>query len=334
MRELRIIAFTQRGFALAHRLGSALPARVSRCGQPLSLAQWTKQAFSFADGLIFVGAAGIAVRAIAPHLKSKDTDPAVVVLDEKGRYVIPILSGHLGGANALAREIAALTGGEAVLTTATDVNGVFAIDDWARGQGMSVSSPAAIRRISSTLLEGGEISVSSDWYISGTPPRGVAVEVDDESTDVRITLSPGGGEALYLVPRIVVLGVGCKKGVSRGQLEAAFLSLMRETQIAPQAVCRVCSIDLKRQEEGLQAFCSARRLPLETFSAHTLSRMEGAFESSDFVHSVTGVDNVCQRSALAGSRGGRLLTGKRVFPQVTMALAARPFYPTWRTEHE
>ena len=125
------LAFTDTGLALAKRLAAALPGSVARCGQDgTSLAEWTGVQFVQSDALIFVGAAGIAVRAIAPHCKSKTTDPAVVVVDECGRFAVPILSGHLGGANDLARTIAAVCGAVPVITTATDAHGIFAVDEW------------------------------------------------------------------------------------------------------------------------------------------------------------------------------------------------------------
>lgn len=119
------LAFTETGLALAKRLSAALPGSVARCGQDgVSLAEWASAQFVQSDALIFVGAAGIAVRAIAPHCKSKTTDPAVVVVDECGRFAVPILSGHLGGANDLARAIAAVCGAVPVITTATDAHGI------------------------------------------------------------------------------------------------------------------------------------------------------------------------------------------------------------------
>ena len=133
------LAFTDTGLALAKRLAAALPGSVARCGQDgTSLAEWTGVQFVQSDALIFVGAAGIAVRAIAPHCKSKTTDPAVVVVDECGRFAVPILSGHLGGANDLARIIAAVCGAVPVITTATDAHGIFAVDEWAKHQNCTV----------------------------------------------------------------------------------------------------------------------------------------------------------------------------------------------------
>ena len=150
--RVELIAFTARGNALAERLaaeltGAGCPAACTREG--LRVEEWAARAFGRSEALVFVGAAGIAVRAIAPCLRHKSTDPAVVVVDEAGRYAVPILSGHLGGANDLARRIAALTGAEAVLTTATDVNGVFAADQWARRQGLLVPWPERILGVSS-----------------------------------------------------------------------------------------------------------------------------------------------------------------------------------------
>ena len=136
------LAFTEKGLALAQKLAGALPGTVDRCGHGgPGLADWAAEQFAHADALIFVGAVGIAVRAIAPHCQSKAQDPAVVVLDECGRFAVPILSGHLGGANDLARALAAVCGAVPVITTATDANGVFAVDEWAKHQNCTVLEP-------------------------------------------------------------------------------------------------------------------------------------------------------------------------------------------------
>ena len=126
------LAFTAKGEALARRLAEALPGSVSRCGRDVTLKGWTAEHFAQDEALIFVGAVGIAVRAIAPHCRSKAADPAVVVVDEGGNFAVPLLSGHLGGANALARALAKACGAVPVITTATDVNGLFAVDLWPR----------------------------------------------------------------------------------------------------------------------------------------------------------------------------------------------------------
>ena len=188
--ELAFLAFTDKGFQLAQKLAESLGGSVMRCGQPDSLKEWTAREFARADGLVFVGAAGIAVRAIAPHLDKKWKDPAVVVVDETARFAISLVSGHLGGANRLTRMIASRCGAQPVITTATDVNGVFGVDDWAREQGLWIPDPQHIRLISSKLLAGGTIRLYSRWPISGRCPEGVEL-VSDLPADVAVKRRPG-----------------------------------------------------------------------------------------------------------------------------------------------
>lgn len=328
MKGLRLIAFTEKGYALAQQMAQALHGSAARCGVDCSLGDWTAEAFATADGLIFVGAAGIAVRAIAPFVRSKTADPAVVVVDERARFAIPILSGHLGGANDLARRIGTLTGAMPVLTTATDVNGVFAVDEWARRQGCRIVHPQRIKDVSAKLLAGERVFLQTDWPIAGTPPRGVAIAEAGEA-DAALTVRSGGQDGLYIVPPIAVVGIGCRKDTPLEAIEEAYTWMLREKGIWEQAVCKVCSIDLKRGEPGLLAFCAARKLPFETFSARQLCAVKGMFTPSAFVRSVTGVDNVCERSAVLGS-GGALLISKMIRNGVTMAMALKPFAPDWR----
>ena len=330
--KLAYLSFTEKGRQLAGRLAAALGGTAQRCGASCSLEAWTAAHFSQSDGLVYVGAAGIAVRAIAPHLKSKTTDPAVVVVDECARYAIPILSGHLGGANDLARAIGRACGALPVLTTATDVNGVFAVDEWAKRQNCLVLNPERIKTVSAKLLAGGTVTVQSSWPIAGQPPRNVC-QTEDRGADVLLDIHPGTGEKLHLVPRIAVLGVGCKKNVSFQTLETALAAFLDRTGVCEQAVSAVASIDLKKEEPGLLDFCAAHGWPLKTYPAEQLREVEGQFTPSAFVQGVTGVDNVCERSAVLAS-GGTLCQGKTAGDGITMALALAPYQPNWRWQDE
>lgn len=330
--KLAYLSFTEKGRQLAARLAAALGGTAQRCGASCSLEAWTAAHFSQSDGLVYVGAAGIAVRAIAPHLKSKTTDPAVVVVDECARYAIPILSGHLGGANDLARAIGRVCGALPVLTTATDVNGVFAVDEWAKRQNCLVLNPEEIKTVSAKLLAGGTVTVQSSWPIAGQPPRNVC-QTEDRGADVLLDIHPGTGEKLHLVPRIAVLGVGCKKNVSFQMLEAALAAFLDRTGVCEQAISAVASIDLKKNEPGLLDLCAAHGWPLKTYPAEQLREVEGQFTPSAFVKGVTGVDNVCERSAVLAS-GGTLCQGKTAGDGITMALALTPYQPNWRWQDE
>ena len=203
------LAFTAKGLALAQKLAAAYPGSVTRCGHEagqVHLADWTARQFAGSDALVFVGAVGIAVRAIAPHCQSKAQDPAVVVLDECGRFAVPILSGHLGGANDLARALAAVCGAVPVITTATDANGVFAVDEWAKHQNCTVLEAERIKHVSSKLLAGQSVRFAAEFPVQGTPPAGVDPARTPAEADFSLTLSPAG-DALHLVPRIGVLGL-------------------------------------------------------------------------------------------------------------------------------
>ena len=288
----------------------------------MRVAEWIGKVFGESDALVFVGAVGIAVRSIAPHIASKATDPAVVVIDEAGRFVIPILSGHLGGANALALYLASITGGQAVITTATDVNGVFAFDDWARRMNCAVENTDLIREVSGTLLGGGIVPVWSDFEILGEVPSGVELSSFAESSvcvTIRDEVCEASCEAacadcrtdglsapidknsagkLRIIPRVVCVGIGCRRGTPAEEIEDAIMATLRENGISPKALYALASIDLKAEEEGIKELARKYKVPFLTYSAEELREVPGEFTGSDFVKSVTGVDNVCERAAV------------------------------------
>ena len=354
MREQNIVylAFSDRGFSLAQRLAEALGGKAFRSGQPLGVKEWTARYFNEADALVYAGAAGIAVRAIAPFIEDKTKDPAVVVIDERALHVIPVLSGHLGGANDLARRIAEVTGSSCAITTATDVNGIFAVDEWSKRQNCALLEKDKIVEISGALLAGKTVNVSSRWPVRGNPPEGIRLLPQDaprDEADIILDWMTGeeagidaGGKAgidagekaaLHLVPRICALGIGCRKGISEEALEERFKAFLMETGVSEAAICRAATIDLKKDEPGLLAFARKHGWPLTVFSAGELAEAEGDFTASGFVSSVTGVDNVCERSAALLSKG-ELIARKFSGGGVTFALAAERYEPDWEWKHE
>ena len=319
------LAFTSKGLALARKLAAAQPGAVARCGENgVTLANWTAAQFAQSDALVFVGAVGIAVRAIAPHCRSKATDPAVVVLDECGRFAIPLLSGHLGGANDLARRLAKACDAVPVITTATDANGVFAVDEWAKHQHCLVAEPARIKKVSGALLAGRTVRFASGWPIQGTPPAGVEPAGDAVQASFALTITPTmTPNALHIIPRIAVLGIGCKRGTPADKLAYAFAAFCAETKLAPQSIAAAASIDLKMGESGLLEWARGEQLSLSFYSAETLQTAPGCFSGSEFVKTVTGVDNVCERAAVLAAGGGRLICSKQAFGGVTVAAAEK-----------
>ncbi|MCI8650287.1 MAG: cobalamin biosynthesis protein CbiG [Anaerotruncus sp.] len=329
--RISLVAFTRTGDALAKRLAQAFAAQghtVLCCDlltkerqPPLRLRDWTAQAFS-GDAIVFVGACAIAVRAIAPFVADKLTDPAVLSLDEQGRFVIALLSGHVGGANRLAAQVAELTGGQACISTATDLNGKFAVDVWAKEQGLALCERELAKAVSAALLDGRTVGIHSDFPIEGVLPAGLQ-QAAAGALGISVALSAVQQpflQTLHVIPRVVTLGVGCRKDLLPDLFEQMVLQQLAQQGIALEAVCQMASIDCKAQERCILAFCEKYRLPLCTASAAQLGALAGTFTASAFVAQTVGVDNVCERAAVWAS-GGRLIFPKQSGGGVTVAAA-------------
>ena len=191
--KLAVFAYTRAGCRTAGRVCRALPEAERCCYAPPRLeapgfaaldAGVYGEAFANMDALIFVGACGVAVRSIAPFVRDKKTDPAVLCLDERASFVIPLLSGHIGGANALAARLAGALGAKAVITTATDVNGKFAVDAWAAQNGCAIEDFALAKRFAAEILEH-DLPLCSEVKRTVTWPSLVAA--DDSIEDLQET---------------------------------------------------------------------------------------------------------------------------------------------------
>lgn len=328
MKKTAVIWFTSAGAELAERVGH-LPEldilEYHREAQPAK--DFVREAFSKCDQILFISAVGIAVRMIAPYIRSKDSDPAVVVMDDAGQYAISLLSGHLGGANELTKYLSAHLGAQAIITTSTDVHGVFAVDVWSQKAGCVIGEVPRIKWISSALLEGTSVGFMSDYPVSGLPEclregdgeLGICVSLDEWKSPFPRTL--------HIIPHILSVGVGCRKQLDSTVFENTVLEILREHRISLRAVRRIASIDIKREEPCIQYFCQKYEIPFQTFSAEELSQVAGDFTPSDFVKKTVGVENVCERSAVLGLAGkGSLLIKKQARNGVTVAVACE----NWR----
>ncbi len=329
-----LISYTARGRALGARIADmlradghgcrtfALPKFCEGTDEPLTQAApaWAGEGFRQADALIFVCASGIAVRAIAPHVRDKRTDPAVLVIDEGGTFVIPLLSGHLGGANALARSLAAKLSATPVLTTATDVNGLFAVDVFAKKNDLFIEDMALCKAVSAALLSGEKVGFRSDLPVSGPLPKGLTEGEAD--LGIYITTSDGTPfpRTLRLTPRRYAAGLGCRKGKGEAELEAFLRENLDRCGVGVHELRALSSIDLKRDEPGLLALSEKLGLPFWTYSAEELKAVPGDFTPSAFVKETTGVESVCERAAVLAS-GGTLVIRKVAENGMTFALA-------------
>ena len=272
--------------------------------------------FQAHSALIFVG---IAVREIAPHVRSKATDPAVISLDELGKFVIPILSGHIGGANALAARLADALGATPVITTATDINHRFSVDTWATCHGCAISSLSAAKQISAAVLEG-DVPLCADFPLPEALPTGLT---PGQSGTLGIFLGYHKcrpfDTTLRLTPKVLHLGIGCRRGTQKEQIAQAVQEALAQENLDIHAVACAASIDLKADEQGLLDYCAQQRIPVSFYSAEVLRAIPGQFSGSEFVASVTGVDCVCERAALVGAQ--QLIVKKYARDGVTVAVA-------------
>lgn len=307
--------------------------------QPLT--EWTGEQMKEHWSLLFIGACGIAVRAIAPFLTDKLNDMPVLVMDEQGRFVIPILAGHVGGANELALSLAERMGSTPVITTATDLNHCFAVDLFARRNALHIVNKDGIAKVSSRILAGDEVTMAVEeghlreeeaQTLRGRRgsrktniPDGIRLVSTEAPVDVLVApASYGQGRLLTLRPKEYVIGIGCKRGKAAEQIDQFVHKVLKESGISMEQVAAFVSIDRKKNEEGILWMSSHYGIPFVTCSAEELQQVEGNFHASEFVKSQVGVDNVCERAALRFSGpDGILITGKQAEDGITVAIAKR-----------
>lgn len=288
-----------------------------------SIYQITSKIFTQSDALVFICASGIAVRAISPHIVSKVSDPAVIVINDCGKFVIPVLSGHIGGANRLSEIIAEKINAVPVVTTATDTDRKFSPDSFAVANNLIISDMKNAKEISAAVLDGEKIGLVSDYNC-----RNIPEEITFENT-CRIGIYIGNENlkpfpvTLNLIPKNLIIGIGCKKGISCEMIEKRISESFLSAGLSADRICGVATIDIKAGEKGLNEYCRKNNFVLKCFTADELMKVQGDFTTSEFVTKITGADNVCERSAVILS-GGQLVMRKNAGGGVTVAVAEKP----------
>ena len=302
-----LFAFTNKGQELKTRIEKALDGNDFR-GEAIECIDYTSKeaieaAYTECGCLIFIGAVGIAVRLVAPFLKDKLTDPAIIVVDEMASFTIPIASGHVGGANEIARKLADQINSIPVITTATDVNGIFAVDEFAASNGLSIVNRESIKRVSKKLLinEPINLAISDDVVITSD-----ANEVYEDE--------------LGLVYKPIIIGIGCRKDKAYEELNNLVDETLEELGIAKDKIMAISSIDIKKDEKGLVKLSEELNVPFITFSAKELSEVKGDFDSSSFVEETVGVGDVSARSAKALGKHGKYLLKKKKKDGMTISV--------------
>jgi cobalt-precorrin 5A hydrolase len=285
------------------------------------------------QALVCVMATGIVVRTIAPLLRDKYRDPAVVVCDEAGRFAVSLLSGHLGGANELAHRVAAATGGQAVLTTASDVLGRTALDLWCRDWGLTPASKEALTHAMGKLVDRGNLTLWSRYSMPVLPADLMPV-AERTAADLIVDSRVDACErAALLHPKTLVVGIGCNRGTPAMAISRAVEATCRQYRLAPQAIAQLASIDLKQDEAGLLEYARQHSLAITFFNKDQLNAVEGIV-ASEAVQRATGAKGVAEPAALlCAGPGSTLLVPKMKWTDVTTAVAeiAEPFATTQGT---
>lgn len=348
--KISIISFTEVGAELSLRLQEELAEqevllytkckalrgqqmKVTYVEEPLQI--WTGQQMEERTALLFVGACGIAVRSIAPHVVNKLQDSPVLVVDEKGTFVIPLLSGHVGGANELALLVSELLDAQPVITTATDIQGKFAIDIFAKKHNLWIKNKDGIAKVSAKVLRGETITIAvEEGHLRGENhlPEGVQLAEYPPQEFVDVVVSGEEQDfpaSITLNPREYVLGVGCRKGKEKEKLETLIAQVLEKNQIKISQIAAIASIDVKAEEEALLTWSQKHRVPFFTYSGEELAQVEGEFQESTFVKQTVGIGNVCERAARkAAGIEGRVIAKKYAEDGMTLAIAKKEWSVT------
>ena len=296
-----IFYITEGGRRLAKKIADGFPgSKILKYNSKSFAAKW-----AHSKNIICIMATGIVVRAVAQLVKDKRTDPAVVVLDEKGQYAISFLSGHVGSANKLAEDIAGYLDAQAVITTASDVQGKVALDIWAAERGLYAEDPERLKKISVRIVNGKKVKVKIDGACNSIKLPCEFIPVDTVK-EAHMIISPRTykKEVLYLRPKVLCAGIGCNRGTTKKEIGEVVGSVFESAGLSLRSISALASIDLKKDEKGLIAFARDNGFEIEFYGKDELNRTaeEHNIKGSAAVQAATGAVAVAEPAALLAAK--------------------------------
>lgn len=349
--KIAIITITRNGARLGARLKSgfveaelyALPKYMGTAGKGAiaiesDLGALFERLWPEVGGFICIMATGIVVRKIAPYLRGKDVDPAVVVMDDAGKFSISLLSGHLGGANELAERCAFISGARAVITTATDANGLPSFDMLARENGWAIEDLSRVKILNSLLLDDEKIAVVDDTGLVRSFFHGQGrLQFHDSFvaglrseakgflfvTNSIIPPQLRSESLLVLRPKNLVLGIGCNSGTSADEIEGVVISNLKRLFLSSASIAMVASAEAKSREPGLIEAAERFGVPFICYPSEELNLVEAPTPPSAYVMAAIGATGVAEPAAVLASGRGELILKKVKSGNVTLAIALR-----------
>lgn len=322
-RKIIFIYISERGRRLTEKLRVFYPdASVTKLESKLVDSLWTQN-----NSLVFVMATGIVVRIIAHLLHDKEKDPAVLVIDEKGHFVIPLCGGHVAGANQLAKEMATLLGAQAVISSASDIWGIEALDLWAKKIGFRIVNKSNLPIVQERLLSQKKVFVFIDKNVQINLLDGMEIVKDPQKADLLISNRKFSNleEKLYFVPQNLFVGIGFHDYISPEYLKKSLEKWLESLGFWPQAIKAIATLKRKAQHPVLILLKEAWGVEVLGYSEEELKRV-GSLSSSEKVKKTIGIDSLSEQAALLAS-GGELIVPKKAFKDITFALAEATFKP-------
>lgn len=290
------------------------------------LRKFNKFLFENYDTLVYIMAAGIVVRDISPYLKHKSLDPAVLVLDNNGQYVISLLSGHLGGANEKAKYLADAIGAVPVITTASDTNNKIAVDMIAKKYNLVITNFQKAKEITSLIVNDYKVGVISDINFQEKLPSNMAV-IDSQNENVEGIIYISNKERVILeknfvqlIPQNIIIGIGCRKGTRSDNITGFIDENLEKLNISKRAVNKIVSIDVKKSEEGIIRTAEKYRVEFKTYNYKEIKEVEDLFQCSEFVKNTVGVGAVCEPTGYLASNKGKCLLPKTAKDGMTLSI--------------
>jgi len=285
--------------------------------------------FNNFSGHVFIFSTGIAVRIIAPLLNSKIIDPAVLVIDDNGTYVISLISGHLGGANVLTKKIAAIISGTPVITTATDTNKLPAIDLVAKDKGLFIETPQNIKLINMAFLMGESVSLFDPFdFITNDLPKSLwtnrsSIEDSTKKIFCSYKTQEVSRETLILRPPVLSIGIGCNRGTSCKALERFLFMVLEKEELSVNSIFNFATATIKKDEEGLLALSKKMKIKIIFYDKKDLNSVKTIITPSEMVEKHLGVKSVCEAAAILAAGNGKLIVPKMKNKDVTLAVAIK-----------